>query len=163
MLAFSILKPSKHLNSTLGFTLLEVLTVLFILGLVTAFVVPNFPVLMDRILNANQRDTIVRTLNTLPYSALSENQDFVLLSIDGTQQNRMENIEDTDVYAGTSFRTHNIEQARLALPEGWTLRVDSPIFYRMSGFCGGGTIELNTGLSVTSYELTPPLCQLEEK
>ena len=162
MLAFSTPKPSKRLTSALGFTLLEVLTVLFILGLVTAFVVPNFPVLMDRIMNANQRDTIVRTINTLPYNAYSENQDFVLLSIDGNQQNRSKGIDDTDVYAGTSFRTHNIQLARLSLPEGWTLRVDSPIFYRMSGFCGGGTIELNTGLSVTSYELAPPLCQLEE-
>lgn len=162
MSVFWIPKHLSHSNESRGFTLLEVLTVLFIIGLIAAFVAPNFPVLVDRIVNANERDTLIRSLNTLPYRALEANQDLVLLSSDSIRADRSEITDGEDIFKGTSFRAHDIARAEISLPAGWSLSVDTPIFYRVSGFCAGGTLKLNTGLSSTSYKLAPPLCQLVE-
>ncbi len=161
-LASSTQIQRKDRRNSRGFTLLEVLTVLFIVGLAAALVAPNFPVLLDRIVSANQRENVVRALNTLPYQALATNQNYVLLSIgEDLSSSAPGALDELEIFAGTSFRTHDISRATIPLPEGWSLTVSAPIFYRMSGFCSGGSIELNTGISAASYELSAPLCQLD--
>jgi len=48
---------------------------------------------------------------------------------------------------------------RINLPRGWTMRVPKPVFYRFSGACSGGEIELLSPSAVYRYALAPPLCR----
>jgi prepilin-type N-terminal cleavage/methylation domain-containing protein len=163
MLACLTPRPHKDTRSARGFTLLEVLTVLFIVGLVGAVVLPNFPVLLDGISSANKRDDVVRSINTLSYRALATNQNYVLAGTYESQNSISDEIANLDIFTNTSFRAHDITHVQIALPEGWKMHVSVPIFYRASGFCSGGSIELDTGLTTTSYTLTAPSCQLESR
>ena len=161
MLASSTPPPLEGAPSSRGFTLLEVLTVLFIVGLVGALVFPNFPVLIDRIVNANERDSVIRSLNTLSYEAFARNQDYVLTGTYNDRTSGAADFEEAAIFSGTSFRSHGISPAQIILPDGWTLSVKKPIFYRASGFCSGGSVQLNTGIVTTEYVLSAPTCQLE--
>lgn len=163
------LKPSNQKSISNGFSLLEVLVVVFIIGLAASLVMPNFPLLFDRLVYANQRDTLLREINTLPYSAFSSNQDLVLVS--GTLEARTsqaENVKsDTRVAINTddlelvgSYRASNIRPIELDIPNGWSIRVSQPIIYRASGFCTGGTIDIFAGRLSYEYDLAPPYCQV---
>jgi hypothetical protein len=46
------------------------------------------------------------------------------------------------------------------LPEGWIMEVATPIHYRASGYCTGGTFNLIVGARTYAYRATPPLCEL---
>lgn len=164
-----ILKPSNQNTAPNGFSLLEVLVVVFIIGLAASLVMPNFPVLFDRLVYANQRDTLLREINTLPYSAFSSNQDLVLAGgtlessagqteNGGGDTNAAINIDDLELVG--SYRASNIRQATLDIPKGWTIRVSQPIIYRASGFCTGGTIDIFAGALSYEYDLAPPYCQV---
>lgn len=164
-----ILKPNKTNTVSNGFSLLEVLVVVFIIGLAASLVMPNFPLLFDRLVYANQRDTLLREINTLPYSAFSSNQDLALVA--GTLESSVGqavdkqsdasiaiNVDDLDL--GGSYRASNIRPVKLDIPKGWTMRVSQPIIYRASGFCTGGTVEIFAGALSYEYDLAPPYCQV---
>ncbi len=145
-----------------GLTLLEVLTVLFIIGVVTGLAVPNFPVLLDRVINANQRDTVIQAINAIPFSALEGGQDYIL-------RDDAEGQDDPGVLFATAgqdasllLRALDPKDAQLPIPQGWKIVVPQPIIYKASGYCSGGTLELHTGTTVTPYVLTAPLCQIHQ-
>src|SRR5262249_49799235 len=48
----------------------------------------------------------------------------------------------------------------LPLPPGWRLTVTTPIQYRASGYCTGGTAELEIGTQQYTYLIKPPLCEV---
>ena len=115
---------------------MEMLTVLFVIGLATSLAAPNFSLLLDRLKFSNERDEIFRTINTLPYRALSQNQDFVLIedsikgdNIDGNQKQRTA----LDGISETPFKSASLIALELNFPEGWKLKIPQPIFYRASG------------------------------
>jgi prepilin-type N-terminal cleavage/methylation domain-containing protein len=166
---FWILKPNKMITISNGFSLLEVLVVVFIIGLAASLVMPNFPLLFDRLVYANQRDTLLRDINTLPYSAFSSNQDLALAA--GTLESTASptgdehsdaniaiNVDDLELEG--SYRASNIRPVKLDIPKGWTMRVSQPIIYRASGFCTGGTVEISAGALRYEYDLAPPYCQV---
>ena len=163
-----ILKPNKNNTAANGFSLLEVLVVVFIIGLAASLVMPNFPLLFDRLVYANQRDTFLREINTLPYSAFSSNQDLVLTSVtlesspgkpENDESDANITIDISDLELEGSYRAPNIRPVKLDIPEGWTIRVSQPIIYRASGFCTGGTINILAGELSYEYDLAPPYCQ----
>ena len=77
------------MKSIAGFSLLEMLVVVFIIGLAAAVVLPNLPRLFDRVAFANERDSLFRSINTLPFQAYSTNQDYVLMA---TNQTKVDNL-----------------------------------------------------------------------
>ncbi|MDG2243293.1 MAG: type II secretion system protein [Rhodospirillaceae bacterium] len=160
---------SKLTAQTAGFTLLEVLVVVFIMGLTAAVIAPNFPGLFDRISFSNQKETLFRQINTLPYSAYGANQDLVLdhdltlsvpASLDGKKDNQ--SLAATDLGIETPYRAASLKQVKLDIPDGWEIRIPQPIFYRASGFCTGGQIKIFVGSMAYEFGLAPPYCQITQ-
>lgn len=166
-----ILKGSMHLSTSAskGFTLLELLTVLFVIGLIAGLALPNLPLLFDRLEFALERDTVVRKLNELPMSAYEANQDLVLFGDyegrDGdndsfSQENRV-GIEELNVVV--PYRPSNLKRAALDLPDDWRLTIPEPIFYRSSGFCSGGLVYLEVGRIQQPLLAKAPFCAFTEE
>ncbi len=159
-----------------GFTLLEVLTTLFIIGLVTAIIGPRLPLMIDRLDYALKRETFEEALGTLAYQAMRDNRDLVLAGdydetgpVTGTSEN--ENKDADEVVsrrlaqpvlntAGTLADIAPVAPAKapLHLPPGWRLSAQQPIYFSANGYCNGGRVELEVGTDTYTYTLRPPFC-----
>ncbi len=157
-----------------GFTLLELLVVLAIVSLTGAVVIPRFTAISASFDYALKREGFEQTLNGLAYQAYRDNQDFVL---DGAftaagwdPKSAAKQADGNDIQGGLRTRPliavareHlppvNTIPPPLPLPDGWRLTTSDPIYYRRSGYCSGGSVELVIGQSRYSYALAPPLCQ----
>ncbi len=156
-----------------GFTLLEMLVVLVILGLTAGVVVPQMSTMGASFDFALKRESFEQTLNGLAYQAFRDNQDLILLG-DYTEAGRVEGSEPkrdpgSSLAAGmrtlpssSESREHlpplNPAYAKLPLPPGWRATVTNPVYFRASGFCGGGAITLDIGRAEYSYALSAPQC-----
>jgi len=161
---------------TRGFTLLEMLVVLVIVALTAGVVVPRMTTMGASFDFALKREAFEQTLNGLAYQAFRDNQDFLLLG-DYIETGRIEGSEpkrDPGAVLPASMRTlpmsgqsreHlppiNPAYANLKLPPGWRVSVNAPIFYRASGYCGGGAVMLEIGRAEYAYTLSPPLCHAQ--
>lgn len=166
-----LLKPQhpKRQPPNLGFSLLEMLTVLFIIGAAAALVTPNLPLLLDRLSFAGKRDSLIRDINSLPYDALRYSQDLVLSeasqrtlgATDGFSSDRADRLETRAGQPQSAPPTARL--AELTLPDGWKVRIAEPILYRASGFCTGGNISIEVGRLTYDFQLVAPYCQISEQ
>lgn len=164
---FSIQTPPNLTGSDPGFSLLEMLTVLFIIGAAAALVTPNLPLLFDRLTFAAERDNLIREINSLPYKALGANQDLVLsesvLSEKSERQRTSLTPPDEDLrelQKLSPYPTPYLAPAALPVPDGWKVNIPNPIYYRASGFCSGGKVILAAGLLRYELDLRAPYCQV---
>jgi prepilin-type N-terminal cleavage/methylation domain-containing protein len=150
----------KH-GSDRGFTLLEILTVLLIVGLSVGLVAPNLPGVLDRVSFALERDTLIRELNTLPYKAAGANLDFVLVGeFSYSALDEFVDVEELDI--SVPYRSGGIRMATLSVPQDWSVYVPEPIFFRSSGFCTGGSVIVNVGQFEYALSAQAPYCQFSE-
>lgn len=163
-------------NGAGGFTLLEILVVLLIVGLTNAVVVPRLPLVADRLDFALKRQSFEQNLGTLSYRAFADSHDFVLAGhyddqglIDDNRQRKTDseslnprmralpaNGETEREYMAPVLSAN----ASLQLPDGWELVVDEPIFFRSSGYCTGGKAEVLIGRLRYNYTLQAPTCEV---
>ncbi|MBV8429171.1 MAG: type II secretion system protein [Hyphomicrobiales bacterium] len=125
-------------GKTRGFTLVELLVALAIMGILTMLAMPSLARFGDRIAFALGRRDIVRQIDQLPQIALSQGRDIVLVSsehADGTYP--------------------------VTVPKGWRINVDESVHYRFDGVCGGGKVSIIRGSFEEIYRLVPPLCALK--
>jgi len=161
---------------TRGFTLLEVVVVLVIVSMTAALAFPRLSTMAASFTFATERDSFEQTLNGLPYTALRSNSDQMLLGtytdmgrdtrpkIRGSLGDTLDpSLRTTSLLANA--REHlppvNASFAAFPLPSGWQMEVDEPIYYRGSGFCTGGRVNLFIGRLAYTYQLRPPLCRAE--
>lgn len=163
-------------GSTRGFTLLEMLVVLVIIGLTAGVVVPRMTTMGASFDFALKREAFEQTLNGLAYQAFRDNQDLLLLG-DYTDAGRVEGSEprrdpgssiaaaNRTLPSSNEPREHqpplNPAYAPLPLPQGWRASVSAPIYFRASGFCGGGEVVLEIGRAEYSYALSAPQCHAQ--
>jgi prepilin-type N-terminal cleavage/methylation domain-containing protein len=133
----------------LGFTLLEMLVVLAMIGIAMAAVGPRLGGLYDSVTFAMSRETLERDIANLPYQAYKLSRDLALGSISADGR-----VRPPEAGAPTV-------PASLALPPSWSLEVDRPIVYRATGFCSGGVVTVRAGISVERYVLRPPVCAID--
>jgi type II secretory pathway pseudopilin PulG len=131
--------------------LLELLVVIAILAGLIAVVLPEFSQLFARARFSFERSDIEQQLLELPQTIRQRGRGGVLL--DPSQQQLP---SDT---APSVALVKDWEILRLKLPEGWAIRVPKPVFYRFTGACTGGTVDLSLSSAVFRYTLSPPLCR----
>ena len=129
-----------------GFTLVEVIVVLVILGLLAGLVLPNMPGLLESATRATEKDRILDQFAALGAEALRQGRDFAVL---GTEP-------DFDPSAYADF-----EPYPFVVPEGWEVLVEEPILVRANGVCLGGRVTLrHADAPPTELDLVPPLCRV---
>jgi prepilin-type N-terminal cleavage/methylation domain-containing protein len=159
-----------------GFTLLEMVAVLFVVGLTASIVIPRLPAIQASLDFALKRDTFEQAMNALPYSAFKANQDYVLLGtydshgqVDKAKLPEPDRIDEIPgqmralpVVATNRVQMLPVLPVRMTppLPDGWRLVVPEPIQYRASGYCTGGTADVEVGGETYTFKFEPPFCQI---
>lgn len=116
-----------------GFTLIEVLVVLILLGLASALVLPKFPTIYERFKSKTEEDKFYQSLSVLGLKAYTTQ---TLLALNESNAPSL-----------------------LELPEGSLLSIQKPIIYKANGLCLGGVMSLNIGGNVRTILLAPPYCE----
>ncbi|HCX15176.1 MAG TPA: hypothetical protein DGZ24_07660 [Rhodospirillaceae bacterium] len=160
--------------STQGFTLLEILVVLFIVGLTSAVVLPRLPLVADSLDFALKRQSFEQNLSGLAYQAYTNGQNFILsghyTSLGpkpgqrGLRPPRRSLRSDLRTMPTSDESREFMPPVITAdvtpvVPDGWELIVPKPIYFRGSGFCTGGYAELVIGRLRYDYVLDTPSCK----
>ena len=131
-----------------GFTLLELMIVLALLGLLTALAVPNLQRLFASVSTSTERQHILDQFEALGREALANGRAYVVFS----------ETPDADTAAGYA----DFERRPIDLPDAWRFRLDRPLLVRANGFCRGGELTLiHEDAPVLRATLAPPYCRVE--
>lgn len=120
-----------------GFTLLEMVVVLAILGMASTLAAPSVYRMVRSWQNADEIDGVLRRLTLLPTVAQR---------------------------GGTPLRITSDDPKTLAvleLPEGWSLKLEQPLLIRANGVCGASAGTLDTGPQDVAFRISAPFCRIE--
>lgn len=137
------IKLKINIMPQLGYTLLEIVVVLFILALVSGIIAPRMLNMHASMQTAYQRQQVVIQINSLAFQSFSKHLRFQF----ETYPFQNENLH-------YELLTKHVQ---LDIPDGWELQARKPIMYR-NGACGGGIIELKHQQINYLVELSPPFC-----
>jgi type II secretory pathway pseudopilin PulG len=129
--------------SQLGYTLLEIVVVLFMFALVSGIIAPRMLNMHASMQTAYQRQQVIVQINNLAFQSFSKHLRFQF----ETYPFKPDNIH-------YELLTKHIQ---LDIPENWELQARKPIIYR-NGACNGGIIELKYKQISYQVELLPPFC-----
>lgn len=139
-----------------GFTLLELLVVMLLLGLLAGIAMPRLTQIYDSLTGAATLDDILSRINALGYQALREGRAFELGEYPPPVRATLADEEGEPAEADAPEPSG--APPPLELPPRWRLRADPPIRYHANGVCDGGTLELSLEDKVYQIELSPPFC-----
>jgi prepilin-type N-terminal cleavage/methylation domain-containing protein len=115
-----------------GFTMIELLVVLVILGLTSALVLPKFPAIYERFKGRAEEDKFYQSLSVLSLRAYTQQTQLVL--------------------------DEKTVRHLLDLPESWHITIANPIIYKSNGICLGGKVGLSVNGVARQIPLAPPYC-----
>lgn len=136
-----------------GYTLLELMVVLAVLGALTAIASPPFLRLVDQQRRINDLARVERWIASLPIQARTRAVDLVLRASGRGSR------EESTLPSFVSPLGTPRDVLRDGLPSGWSVTVKRDVWIRYDGVCYGGIL-VATGPDRRSqtYELSPPLC-----
>ena len=129
-----------------GFTLIELIVVLVLLGLIAGLVLPNMQGLFASATRNTERDRILDQFATLGAQAMRHGKDYVVLGTDAST---------------TPPVFENFEPYPLTVPPDWQVKLDAPILVRANGVCLGGYVTLlRPDMPPVEFDLAPPFCRV---
>ncbi len=124
-----------------GYTLLEILVVIAMIGLMAGIALPRLTSIHTSVQWASERDDVMRRIAGLGFSAFREGRDFEL----------------------KRYPSEASEKIPLELPLGWTAEADPPIQYKANGVCLGGKLHLKYGERSIVVHMRAPKCRPEAR
>lgn len=122
-----------------GFTLLELLIVLALLGLTAAVVVPGLARTYDAIVRSGERADAIRALEGLPLGVRATGRELVLAPAD----------------------TRALADAA-PMPEGWTVRLAEPLRIERTGVCHPARVVVTGRESKETWRILSPTCGVDD-
>ncbi len=144
----------QHTSFRRGFTLLELLIVLALLGLATAIAMPNLERLYASATRASERDYVLDQVAALGREAMLNGRAYVVFG----------NAPPPD--PGDLTRHADYETYLVDVPEGWRLALEKPLVVLANGVCLGGALTLShesDEAGAVYVELAPPYCRVDAK
>lgn len=140
-------------RASAGFTLLELIVVLTILGAAMALALPNLQNLYDSLVRRSERDLVLDEVNRLGATAASVGRDLVLWP------------EDEELPADEDARLRKASpdavRHELELPPNWRLELDRPLLVRANGVCLGARLTLvDAEGRREAFRLQAPFCRV---
>jgi general secretion pathway protein G len=131
----------RRVRAVRGFTLIEMVVVLALIGLLTAIVVPRLYNALVAVTTRTQLEGLVSQLDLLSYRC------FAL----GVPVQLDEKSMSTVLPDGEPV---------LSVPSGWKVAAPRPIHFTLSGFCEGGTVDITAPDGATfNVRLSAPACR----
>jgi len=151
-----------------GFTLLELIVVLVLMGSITALALPNLSNLYATLGRNTERDQILDELSALGQKAWSSQTNLVLYGSDEPDQDGDSELASRSLFDRKSDSSPqegeanyaNFEQPEFDLPVGWKLQLEQPLRVLANGVCLGTEVTLTHD---SGYEyrttLVAPYCR----
>ncbi len=136
-------------KSIAGFTLLELMVVLVLLGAITGITLPNLVKLYDRIVARLALDSVLHQFEGVGRQAFLKRKNYVIVDSSLTEESF--HYEYPELSQFSKFP--------LILESGWEIHVESPIKVMANGICLGGLFSLYyNGQETYSGRLEAPHC-----
>lgn len=165
---------TRDRTAATGFTLLELLVVLVLVGLVTTLALPNLERLQGAVTAGTERDYILDQLAGLGREAMLRRRAYVVVGSGHAGDVGFPGRAGETAAAGTrglparpagddsgpaSHPGH--ERYVIDLPDGWEVRLDEPLVVYANGLClGAGLALYHQGAEDVRVELEPPYCRV---
>ncbi|WP_025770695.1 prepilin-type N-terminal cleavage/methylation domain-containing protein [Thioalkalivibrio sp. HK1] len=157
-----------------GFTLIELIVALVLLGLLSAVAIPNLQNLIGGVDRTTERDRIIDQINGLGRRAVLERSAWVVMSSTQTSSGESSAFPDEETSEGFSANSDDIHLGEipgdrfvrypLEVPEQWEIRLDPPLLIRANGVCLGSEMTLlHQAEQVLQLTLHPPYCELKQE
>jgi prepilin-type N-terminal cleavage/methylation domain-containing protein len=124
-----------------GFTLIEIVVAIAIVGLALSFVLPRLSGLLDRLGSSMRQQRFEDRLAGLGSEARRTGRTVLLRS--------------------TEPQKKSGSDSAIELPSDWSLEVDPPITFSYDGICTGGIVRLSFPGGERRYRLVAPYCRVE--
>lgn len=119
-----------------GFTLLELMVVLVLMGLLAGVVLPRMSKVYDRVQAAFELEDVRLSLARIPLLTFAANTRYEL----------------------TTLPSNDTQSIEITLPQGWAVSADNPIIYQPNGICLGGNLTATYKDVKHKFALSPPNC-----